>query len=169
MSRLDGADSRAPIVIAALLAALCLALAAPLGAVAAKKSPMDEPDAYVIGFKKEANGAKRAYVDGMATPQGVYLKIKGLWSTQPVKLLVLPDDKGRNMRVELFKYHWKPPLRSCSTAEKGQCGFAFTNQGDVLIKITAPDGPAKVYVAAEIGPEATPKMKSVLVPKGVRQ
>ena len=47
-----------------------------------------------IGFKKEANGAKRAYVDGMATPQGVYLKIKGLWSTQPVKLIVLPDEKG---------------------------------------------------------------------------
>ncbi len=170
MSRLDGADSRASIIIAALLAALCLALAAPGDAfAAAKKSPMDEPDAYVIGFNKDAKGVKRAYVEGTATPEGVYLTIKGLWSTQPVKLIVLPDDKGQDLRVDLFKYHWKPPLRSCSTAGKGQCGFVFSNQGDVLIKITAPDGPAKVYVAAEIGLEETPKMKSVLVPKGVRQ
>lgn len=167
MKRLDG---RVPVVIGTMVAALCLALLSPHGVcAAAKKSPMDEPDAYVIGFNKDVKGVKRAYVEGMATPKGVYLKIKSLWSTQPVKLVILPDDKGRPLQVELYKYHWKPPLRSCSTAEKGQCGFAFSNQGDVLIKIISPNGPAKVYVAAEIGPEATPKMKSVLVPKGVRQ
>lgn len=152
-----------------LMTAVCLLLLAPAGSQAAQKSPMDEPDAYVIQFKKDAKGVKKAYVEGTATPNGVFLKLKNLWVTQPVKLIVMPDNKATAMQVELYKFHWNPPLRSCNTGDKGDCGFAFTNQGDVLLKITSPSGPAKVYVAAEIGPDATPNMKPVLVPKGVRQ
>ena len=152
----------------ALAVLVCLALLLWAGAAwAAKKSPLDEPVSQIIKFKKQADGSKAAFLSGTATPAGVTLKLPNLWATRPVGLIIAPDDKSRGIRVELRKYHWRPPLRTCSSAESGgECAFAFTNQGDVFVKIISPSGPAKVYVAVREAKEKPPKMKSILKYKG---
>ena len=156
----------APISLAVIV---CLAFIFWSGAGnAAQKSPLDEPSSYKVKFKTQADGSKSAYLAGTATPAGVTLKLPGLWSTQPVALVVMPDDKARRITVELRKYHWTPPLRTCSSAKTGDCAFSFTNQGEVFVKVISPSGPAKVYVGVRVAKEQTPKMKSILKSRGAK-
>ena len=147
---------------------LCLGLALWSGsAMAAKKGPLEEPEAYAIKLKKGPKGGKSAYLAGEATPAGSNLKLRGLWATQPVRIVVMPANKSQAVRMELRKYHWKPALRSCSTKGRDSCGLAFSNQGDVFIKLIAPGGPAKVYLAVKVGEMPKPQ-KPALTPKGAK-
>ena len=149
---------------------MCLAAFLPVVAAAETgKGPMDEPEAYVIKLTKDPKGGKSGFVTGTATPSGSYLKLESLWATQPVKLIVMAEDKNHDIQVELYRYHWGKPLRSGSTAESGSCGFSFTHQGDVFIKIISPDGPAKVRAAVALDDEAAPQMKPILIPREGRQ
>ena len=169
VNHMRGTGKRAWAACMALTGLMCLAFLLPHGvASAAGKGPLDEPAAYLIKLNKDPKGGKTAYLSGTATPSGANLKLKGLWATQAVKLVVMPEDKNKVIHVELRKYHWKKPLRTGSTAGSGECGLAFTNQGDVFIKLISPKGPAKVYLAVKVADSPTPQMKPVLVPKGAK-
>lgn len=157
-------NSAVQLVLASMVV-LALALP-PCAAAASGKSPLDEPDAYVIKPIKDSSGNKEAFLKGQATPAGVHVKLPNLWSTQPVRLLVAPVKKGSAIQVQLRRYHWLKPVWSCSTAESDTCMFDFTNQGDVFIKLIAPKGPTGFYVAVRVGKSPEPRMKPVLVPKG---
>lgn len=149
-----------------LAAALAMAWAFGGPALAAKKSPLDSPKAYVIQPKKDPKGGKTAFVKGTAQPKASHLEVKNLWITQPVKLVVTSEEKGKDVKVELRKYHWEKPMQTCSTGSKGYCGFSLRIQGDLYITLISPGGPAKVFIGVHVGDEDKPKMKPVLVPKG---
>lgn len=152
--------------LAVFLAALW-GLAQPAPAWAAAKSPMEEPQAYQIKLEKDPKGkGKAAFVKGTAKAQRSTLKLSNLWITQPLKLVVVSEDKANDVRVELRRYHWESPMQTCSTGAQGDCRFSLRMQGDLYISLVSPQGPAPVFIGVQVGEEDKPRMKSVLVPKG---
>lgn len=149
-----------------LAAALALTWALTGPAPAAAKGPMDSPKAYVINPQKDPKGGKTAFVKGSATAIASHLEVKNLWITQPLKLVVVSEDKSKDVKVELRKYHWEKPMQTCSTGSRGYCGFALRIQGDLYIALISPGGPAKVIIGVQVGDKDKPNMKPVLVPKG---
>lgn len=149
-----------------LAAALAMVWAFGNMALAAPKSPLDSPKAFLIKPKKDPNGGKTAFVNGTATARPSHLELKNLWITRPLKLVVVSEEKGKDVKVELRKYHWQKPWKTCSTGTKGDCGFALRFQGDLYITIISPQGPAPVFIGVLVGDEDKPKMKPVLIPKG---
>ncbi len=166
--RAKAAGQAVAILLVALLAGVW-ALSCPAGALAAGKSPLEAPKAYVINPQKDPKGGKTAFVKGTATAQPSHLELKNLWITRPVKLVVVSEEKVKDVKVELRKYHWGNPMQSCSTGSKGYCGFALRHQGDLYITLISPGGPAPVFIGVQVGDEDKPKMKPVLVPKGERK
>ncbi|KMY68455.1 hypothetical protein AAU61_01930 [Desulfocarbo indianensis] len=158
----------------AMAAALAVFLAALWGAAqpaasawAAAKSPMEEPQAYQIKLEKDPKGkGKAAFVKGIAQVQPSTLKVSNLWITQPLKLVVVSEDKAKDVRVELRRYHWESPMQTCSTGAQGDCRFSLRMQGDLYISLVSPQGPAPVFIGVQVGEEDQPQMKPVLVPKG---
>jgi hypothetical protein len=163
----QGADMKSRgILFLALMSIAAWALIGPGGAMAKSKGPMDSPKAFLIKPQKDPKGGKTAFVNGTATVQPSHLEVKSLWITQPVKLVVVSEEKGKEVKVELRKYHWQKPWKTCSTGVKGDCGFALRHQGDLYITLISPSGPAPVFIGVQVGDEDKPKMKPVLVPKG---
>lgn len=155
---------RAGLVLLAAALALAWAFGGP--ALAAQKSPLDSPKAFLIKPQNDPKGGKTAFVKGTATAQPSHLELKNLWITRPLKLVVVSEQKGKNVKVELRKYHWQKPWKTCSTGTKGDCGFALRVQGDLYITLISPGGPAPVFIGVQVGEEDKPNMKPVLVPKG---
>jgi hypothetical protein len=149
-----------------LAAALALAWAFGGPALAAPKSPLDSPKAFLIKPRKDPKGGKTAFVDGTATARPSHLELKDLAITRPLKLVVLSEEKGKEVTVELRRYPWQKPWKTCSTGTKGDCGFALRVQGDLYITLISPQGPAPVFIGVQVGEEDKPNMKPVLVPKG---
>ncbi len=160
------AVGRAGLLFLAAVLIAAWALIHPAGAMAAGKGPMDSPKAFLIKPQKDPKGGKTAFVKGTATAQPSHLEVKSLWITQPVKLVVVSQEKGKDVKVELRKYHWQKPWKTCSTGSKGDCGFALRIQGDLYITLLSPQGPVEVIIGVQVGDEDKPKMKPVLVPKG---
>jgi hypothetical protein len=142
------------------------ALAHPIEAMAdEKKSVIAGPDAYTVKLEKDLKvpGAKVAYLEGNTDADGLYLELKDLWITQPVRIVLLAKTAQDDLRIQFRKYHWKKPSQQCATKTKGYCTFLFKTQGDVGMKVLSPQGMRPFRLEVWVGPEVKPDLKPVVV------
>lgn len=157
---------RAGLLLLAAVLAAALSLAGP-SLAAKKKSVLEGPDAYVIELEKDPKvpGAKVAYLEGHTNAEGINLKLKDLWITQPVRIVLLAKTLQDDLIIQFRKYHWKKPSQQGTTKPKGYCAFLFKTQGDVDMKITSPHGKRPFRLEVWVGPEVKPDLKPVVVHK----
>ena len=70
---------------------------------------------------------------------------------------------GDNVKVQLSKHLWDDVEQEATTGATGAATLQFRTEGDLKIKITAPDGACRYHLAVWAGDAIKPPMKSPFV------
>jgi hypothetical protein len=106
-----------------------------------------------------------AVAHGMASAEPSRFWVNGLGINQPVAVAVAADP-GVALNVSLHKFSWDEALRTGTTSgPKGTVAFQLRTQGEVGVKVTAPDGAAAPFtVTIWAGDEVLPRTVDLLRP-----
>lgn len=143
----------------------------PNGHAVAGDGPIDEPAAFVVEPTEDAAipRGKLAYLEGVASTAGAWLKVPALKVDQAVQIVLLSGDAAAPVTMELRKFHWTAPLRRASTDHEGRCTERLRTQGDLFIKVLSVQGEQPYRLLVWVDEQSVPTMTPALVPQTTKR
>jgi hypothetical protein len=151
----------------ARLLAACVLLAAVLAPSAViAQDPGKPPRTYRLEPQKVPDIAhgKASMVRGRTGKAGHRYYVEHLHMMVPVVVTLRPLTPDADLKLEIGKYPWEPPLRQGEVRDGRQLSFSFRTQGEFQLGVSSTQEGTPYKLLVWVGEEIKPALKPVVVP-----
>jgi len=151
---------------ACLLAACALLAAALAPSPATAQGNAKPPTSYRLEPTPvpDIEHGRAAMVRGSAGRTAHRFYLEHLHMMVPVTVTLRPLTRDANLKLEIGKYPWEPPLRQGEVRDGRQASFSFRTQGEFQVSVSSPQEGTPYKLLVWVGDELKPQLKPVVVP-----